>query len=47
MIFAKLKGHLRAKAIRIIDAIWQTIGHICDLFEPARMRIHLTAAGSL
>jgi transposase len=37
MAFAKLKAHLRAKAvrtIRTIDALWQEIGRICDLFEP-------------
>ena len=37
MAFAKLKAHLRAKAVRTIDALWQEIGHICDLFEPAEM----------
>ena len=28
MAFAKLKAHLRAKAIRTIDALWQAIGDI-------------------
>jgi transposase len=32
MAFAKLKAHLRAKAVRTIDALWQEIGRICDLF---------------
>ncbi|RWE27368.1 hypothetical protein [Mesorhizobium sp.] len=34
MAFAKLKAHLRAKAIRTIDALWQAIGDICNLFSP-------------
>ena len=37
MAFAKLKAHLRAKAVRTVDALWQEIGHICDLFAPDRM----------
>ena len=35
MAFAKLKAHLRARAVSTIDALWQEIGRICDLFEPA------------
>src|ERR1700730_6182391 len=38
MAFAKLKAHLRARAIRTIDALWQAIGQICDLFEPVECR---------
>jgi hypothetical protein len=34
MAFAKLKAHLRAGAVRTIDALWRAIGQICDLFEP-------------
>jgi transposase len=30
MAFAKLKAHLRARAVRTIDALWQEIGSICD-----------------
>ena len=45
MAFAKLKAHLRAKAVRTIDALWQEIGHICDLFEPAECQNYFTAAG--
>jgi len=44
MAFAKLKAHLRAKAVRTIDALWQEIGHICDLFEPAECQNYFTAA---
>ena len=45
MAFAKLKANLRAKAVRTIDALWQEIGHICDLFEPAECQNYFTAAG--
>jgi transposase len=45
MAFAKLKAHLRAKAIRTIDALWQAIGDICDLFSPTECRNYFTAAG--
>lgn len=45
MAFSKLKAHLRAKAIRTIDALWQAIGDICDLFSPTECRNYFTAAG--
>jgi transposase len=45
MAFAKLKGLLRAKAARTIDALWQEIGRICDLFAPAECQNYFTAAG--
>jgi transposase len=45
MASAKLKAHLRAKAVRTIDALWQEIRHICDLFEPAECQNYFTAAG--
>ena len=45
MAFAKLKAQLRARAIRTIDALWQAMGQICDLFEPAECRNYFTAAG--
>jgi transposase len=32
MAFAKLKAHLRARAMRTIDELWKAIGQICDLF---------------
>jgi transposase len=38
MAFAKLKTHLRAKALKTIDALWQEIGRICDLFTPLQRR---------
>ena len=34
MAFAKLKAHLRKRAIRTIDALWQAIGDICEMFSP-------------
>ena len=45
MAFAKLKAHLRAKAIRTIDGLWQAIGDICRLFTPAECRNYFNAAG--
>jgi transposase len=45
MAFAKLKALLRAKAARTIDALWQEIGHICDLFDPAECKNYFAAAG--
>src|SRR3984893_15469896 len=45
MAFAKLKAHLRARAIRTIDALWQAIGQISDLFEPTECRTYFAAAG--
>ena len=45
MAFAKLKAHLRAKAGRTIDALWQEIGRICELFEPEECQNYFAAAG--
>jgi transposase len=45
MAFAKLKALLRAKAVRTIDALWQEIGRICDLFDPAECQNYFAAAG--
>jgi transposase len=45
MAFAKLKAHLRARAIRTIDGLWRTIGQICDLFQPEECRNYFNAAG--
>jgi hypothetical protein len=35
---------IRAKSDRV-DALWQAIGQICDLFEPAECRNYFAAAG--
>jgi hypothetical protein len=45
MAFARLIAHLRAKALRTIDALWHEIGHIHDLFEPAERQNSFTATG--
>ena len=45
MAFAKLEALLRAKAIRTIDALWKTIGEICDLFSPQERQNCFAAAG--
>jgi transposase len=45
MAFSKLKAHLRAKAVRTIDALWQEIGRICDLYDPDECQNYFTAAG--
>jgi transposase len=45
MAFAKLKAHLRKRAIRTIDALWIAIGDICDLFSQTECRNYFTAAG--
>ena len=45
MAFAKLKAHLRARAVRTIDALWKAIGQICDLFEPEECKNYFAAAG--
>jgi transposase len=45
MAFSKLKAHLRARAVRTIDALWQVIGQICDLFAPEECENYFKAAG--
>jgi transposase len=45
MAFAKLKAHLRAKAMRTIDELWKAIGQICDLFPPQECANYFKAAG--
>jgi len=44
MAFAKLKALLRARAVRTIDALWQEIGRIGDLFAPIECRNYFAAA---
>jgi transposase len=43
--FAKLKAHLRKAGARTVDALWRTIGDICDLVEPQECRNYFSAAG--
>jgi transposase len=45
MAFAKLKALLRKRAVRTIEALWEAIGDICDLFSPAECRNYFKAAG--
>lgn len=45
MAFSKLKAHLRARAARTIDELWQAIGDICRLFQPDECRNYFNAAG--
>lgn len=45
MAFAKLKAHLRARAIRTIDGLWQTIGEICTLYSTTECQNYFKAAG--
>jgi transposase len=45
MAFAKLKALLRKRAVRTIEALWEAIGDICDLFSPAECRNYFKTAG--
>jgi len=33
MAFAKLKALIRKATARTYDELWQTVGHVCDLFS--------------
>jgi transposase len=43
--FSKLKAHLRKIGARTVEALWQAIGAICDLFTPQECWNYLKAAG--
>ncbi|HET9629841.1 MAG TPA: IS630 family transposase [Novosphingobium sp.] len=45
MAFSKLKAHLRKAKARTIDALWQAVGSICDLYSPGECWNYLTEAG--
>ena len=45
MAFAKLKAHLRKAQARTFDALWRSVGYICDLFSPAECWNYLKHAG--
>jgi transposase len=45
MAFSKLKSHLRARAVRTIDALWDAIGDICNLYTPQECTNYFAAAG--
>ncbi|WP_352549844.1 hypothetical protein [Mesorhizobium sp. M0027] len=43
--FAKLKALMRAKAERIIAALWDTVGAILERFNPDECANYFKAAG--
>ena len=43
--FAKIKAHLRKAEARTLEALWRTLGEICNLFEPDECWNYLRAAG--
>ena len=45
MAFAKLKAHLRKAQARTIEALWQAVGSICELYSPEECRNYLKEAG--
>jgi transposase len=45
MAFAKLKAHLRKAQARTIEALWQTVGSICELYSPDECWNYLQHAG--
>lgn len=45
MAFSKLKAHLRKRAVRTIQELWQAIGEICDLYDPDECMNYFIAAG--
>jgi transposase len=45
MAFAKLKAHLRKAKARTVDALWQAVGSICELYPPDECWNYLKAAG--
>ena len=45
MAFAKLKAHLRKAKARTIDALWQAVGSICELYSPDECWNYFKQAG--
>lgn len=45
MAFSKLKSHLRKRAVRTIEDLWQAIGQICDLYSAEECENYFRAAG--
>jgi transposase len=45
MAFSKLKALIRKAAARTYDALWQVVGHVCDLFSDEECFNFFTAAG--
>jgi len=44
MAFAKLKTLIRKAAARTCDTLWQTVGHVCDLFTEQECNNYFEAA---
>ena len=45
MAFAKLKALIRRDAARSDDALWRTVGQVCDLFSEEKCYTFFKAAG--
>ena len=45
MAFAKLKTLIRKAAARTYDQLWQTVGHVCDIFTEEECYNLFKAAG--
>ncbi|MBB4640617.1 transposase [Rhizorhapis suberifaciens] len=45
MAFAKLKAHSRKAKVRTVDALWQAVGSICELYSPDQCWNYLKDAG--
>jgi hypothetical protein len=45
MAFSKLKALIRKAAARSYDALWQDVGHVCDLFSDEECHNFFKAAG--
>ncbi|MEI6800097.1 MAG: transposase [Pseudomonadota bacterium] len=45
MVFAKIRSLIRRAAARPSDALWQAVGHLCDLFTQKKFSPVLKAAG--
>lgn len=45
MAFSKLKAQLRAKAERSIESLWDAVGKVITLFEPAECANYFAACG--
>lgn len=45
MAFSKLKAHLRRIGARSFTAVFDAIGQVCDLYDPAECWNYFTAAG--
>ena len=45
MAFSKLKAHLKRRAARSIDELWEAIGEATDNFTPTECQNYFAAAG--